>query len=221
MESIKCLVCMLGCAVVLTSSTEIQVAVFLFGKPSSVYGLRLLPAFEIARETISKRVEMNEYANFTLTWVPSTLGCGSPVRAAVGKAAKMTLRENVVAYFGPTCSSSMQAVGDLAAAFNVPVFSGSASSHDLDDKARYPTLTQTVYKPSSMVSFLDDLFHKFRWKSYVLLRERKSVFHLAADAIEDGLRGADITLAHTFYIIADDGFDFVLEEASLLSQSKY
>lgn len=220
MGSMKCFACLIfWCAITSTFATEIHVALFLARSMSSVLGLRVFPAFEIARETVSRRVERHEYANFTLRWVPSTLGCGYPVRAAVGEAAKMTLLETVVAYFGPACSGSLRAVGDLAASLNVPVFSGSASSHELDDKARYPTLTQTVYKPSAMVFFLKDLLHKFFWKSYVLIRDKSQVFTLSADAIEDGLRDTDIK-PYTIYATNYDDFDSVLQKASSISQSK-
>ena len=203
-----------------TSATEIRVALFLSGVETSILGRRLLPAFEIAEETISHRMEIGETFNFTLLVFRSSTGCEYPIKSAVGVAARLFFQEGVVSFFGPACSSSLLAVGDLAASLSIPVFSGSACSHDLDDKTRFPTLTQTVYKPLTMVSFLNKIFDKYLWSNYVLIHEAVDVFDLAGDAIADGLRKAG-KRSYIRYVTGDDDFDTVLEEASVVSQSKY
>lgn len=207
-------------AISLSTATEIRVALFLSETETSILGRRILPAFEIAQETLSDRVEMGESFNFTLFLFYSSTGCQYPLRSAVGVGARLFFEEGAVAFFGPTCSDSLLAVADLAATLNIPVFSGSASSHNLDDKTRFPTLTQTVYKPLTMVSFLNEIFDKYGWNNHVLIHEAANVFDLAADAIADGLRLAG-KRSYIIYVNDDEDFDAVLKEASVISQSKY
>ena len=202
-------------------ATEVKVAVFLF-RSESIYGdTRILPAFKIARETISHRVEIGEYVNFTLHWLYSSEGCGHGVQYAVREAAQLHFKEDVVAYFGPSCSASMQSVADFAAPMNIPVFSGSAGATELENKVRYPTLTQTVNKPSTMVSFIRELFYMYGWDSCVLFIHGH-FFTRPGKAIEDGLREANIR-PYSIYLqhLGDKDVDSALEEASMNSQSKY
>ena len=199
----------------------VDVVVILF-TGNSIYGdTRILPALEIARETISHRVERGEYANFTLRWVYSEQGCSrGRVAYASGIAAQLYFERNVVAYFGPPCSIDMQSVADFAASMNIPIFSGSAGSHALESKRRYPTLTSTVNKVGTMVSFLEELLKFYGWDSIVLI-VKGILFGNPGNAIEDGLRESGIR-AQSFYFSWNDDtkFESTLRQAKSISRSK-
>ena len=208
-------------AITLTTATNIRIGIMMSGKNTSTLGgVRLLPALEVAQETISHLVQTGEYANFSLQWFYSPTGCSGPVEKSLGVSAQFYYGENVAAFIGPTCSSDMIGVGDLAASFNVPVMSGSASRYELDNKDRYPTVTQLVFKPTTVASFLKELFFLYGWDSYVLIQTPSGYYSLPAAAIEDGLRDAGIR-SYIFYVTSDDDFDSILEEASYVSRSKY
>ena len=205
------------------AATEIKIGILLTQLPWSVSrDERLLPAFQIAQETIESRVQNGSYGNFTLKWLFSPQGCSFPVNAAVGAAARLYFEEDVAAFFGPPCSKNIMGVGDLAAELNLPIFSGSASSHELDYKARFPTLTQTTFRAGTMVSFLKKLFAHYGWKSFVLLRGG-DLFNISGQAIENGLREAGIKTFVNLVKFDTNGSEThtILKEASVLSQSKY
>ncbi len=106
---------------------------------------------EIAHETISHRVERGEYANFTLPWVFSLTGYTVDRR-------KVQLELPPNSNFKRMClhlldllgQQSSECLADPAAWLNVSVLSGSAGADELDKKELFPTLTRTVYKPSTM-----------------------------------------------------------------------
>ena len=203
------------------AATDVNVVVFLFRR-ESIYGdTRLLPALEIARDTISHRVERGEYANFTLHWEYSAEGCGHGVQYAVKDAAQLVFEKDVVAFFGPSCSSSMESVADFAAPMNIPIFSGSAGAASLGNKKRYHTLTQTNNNPGAMVSLVQDIFLHNGWDSCVLLR-KGHLFLRAGSALEDGLREANIR-PYSIYPAesSEEEFKSALKEASVNSRSEY
>ena len=204
-----------------TTATNIHIGLMLSAKETFVLGgNRLLPALQIAQETISHLVQTGEYANFSLHLDYSPTGCAKPVKTSLGAATQFYFEDRVAAFIGPPCSSEMPGVGDLAAAFNLPAMSGSASAYELDDKDRFPTLTQLVFKPTTVASFLRELFFFYGWDSYVLIRTTSGYHSLPAAAIEDGLRDAGIR-SYIFYVTSDDDFESILEEASYVSRSKY
>ena len=169
-----------------------DIPIVIFPSPEqSVYAAnRLLPAFDIAYQTISERVQSGKYANFTISWVYYSTGCSHNERLSVGMAAERYFFENAAAFFGPTCSNNLLSVADFASFYNITVLSGSASSHDLDDKERFPTLTQTVYKPTAMVNFVNELFKEFEWTSCAMIRGGSDVFNLAGEAFEEIMQRA-------------------------------
>ena len=206
-----------------SAATDVDVVVVLFTRKKHIYGLeRLLPAFEIARETISHRVERGEYANFTLRWVftPDNCTLNGPVNNAIREAAKLYFEGKSLAYFGLSSSHTLSSVADFAASVNVPIFSGSAGTVELYNKDRYPTATQTIYDSNTMVSFLRELFLLNGWDSYVLLR-KGYIARLIKDAIENGLREADVTGFTIFVEDNDESYRESLERASVISRSEY
>ncbi len=204
--------------VTLTTTTEVRVVLFLSKRTKGLLGNRNLPAFEIARETISSCVESGEYFNFSVQYIHSSKGCENPKKSAVGLAARSIFKGGIMAFFGPTCSDNMLAVGDLAAALDVPVFSCSAITHDLEDKARFPTMTQTIFKASTMISFMGELFHRFGWKTCALIVDAKSVNMFTADALEIGFRKMGVR-SYTLHVTGGH-LDTALQEASVISQSE-
>ena len=204
------------CSGYVTNSLSIFVFTFKSAKHSIYSESRILPALEIARETISHRVQRREYANFTLRWVYSFHGCSHGIQHAVGEAAQLYFEEDVVAYIGPPCSNPISSVADFAAAKGIPIFSGSAGSSELDNKVRYPTLTQTVFKPSTMASFLRGLFYKYDWNSCVVINSGHLYLRPALE-IEAVLFEAGVRIFYRRFQ-TDSDLDIILEEASLNSR---
>lgn len=202
-------------------SLDVDVAVLLSATKSTHSGTRLLPALEIAIETISHRVEIGQYANFTLKMTYSPTGCSRPLKPSLGVAAQLFFQGKTSSYFGPSCSSNLIGVADFAAWANLPVFSGSASSSDLDKKTRFLTLTQNVYRASTLVSFLKRLFNLYGWKSFTLLT-KGSLFEYTGEAIAEGLTQEGIK---AYTILLKDkkhiSNESSLNEASYRSRSKY
>ena len=201
----------------------VHIPVVVFPSPDdTVYAAkRLIPALEIARDIISARVESGAYANFTINWFVSETGCSHAERLSVGVAAQRFFLENATAFIGPTCSNNMLSVGDLAAFLNITVLSGSASAHELDDKDRYTTLTQMVYKPSVMASFVEELFETYKWDSCTLIRSVPDIFTLAGEALEEGLLEEERRVIILELNDTNNDYEYVLREASKNTRSKY
>ncbi|XP_071788532.1 atrial natriuretic peptide receptor 1-like [Asterias amurensis] len=201
-----------------TISTKIRVGVILSHIKTHILGqARLYPALEVAQETISSRVQSGDYANFSIELQFSPTGCSRPVEFSLGVAAHFYFDDEIAALLGPACSSDMESVGDLAAALNIPIFSPSASSHGLDNKGRYPTLTQLVFKPSTMADFLGKLFLLYGWDSFVLLGVSTGYHSRPTAAVEDGMRELGIR-SYVIYIDEVEDFNATLKEASLISR---
>ncbi|XP_071788533.1 atrial natriuretic peptide receptor 1-like [Asterias amurensis] len=200
------------------TSTRIRVGVLLSNKRTHILGqARLYPALEVAQETISSRVQSGDYANFSIELQFSPTGCSGPVEVSLGVAAHFYFDDEIAALLGPACSSDMESVGDLAAALNIPILSPSGSSHELDDKGRYPTLTQLVFKSSTMADFLGRLFLLYGWNSFVLLGVSSGYHSLPTAAVEDGMRELGVR-SYVIYIDEVEDFNATLEEASLISR---
>ncbi len=222
--AIQCIIVVyLFLPMLLCLQTDVEVAVFLSRKypvGNLFEGPRLLPAIEVAGDTISRRVDSGEYANFTLKWIHSQTGCSWSVQAVMGAAARLYFENHVLAFFGPACSNGILGIGDFAASMNLPMFSGSAYIHELDNKDRYPTLTQTTYKSSTMVSFLKKLFELFGWNSYFLLGKGYG-FTVTRSSIEDNLRDAGIRGFTLEVHNTEKDFKIPLKEASTIGRSEY
>ena len=221
MAEISMLVLVLTCSC--NVAIDVNIAVFVYkSKSLNVWTeTRLLPAIEIAQETISYRVESGAYANFSLQLVDIPDSCNWwKANEAIGGAAQLYFEDDVIAYFGPSCSYNLLSIADFAASMNVPIFSGSASSHELDDKDRYPTLTQTVYKPKTMGYFLRELFNIYGWDSYVLIVGGGGVFFFAEGAIEGSLHESG-KRGHSLWMYYGDDHESFLKEAANKSHSKY
>ena len=127
-------------------------------------------AADIAFETVAKRLETGEYKNFSVSYVSTDGCCTRPVRSSGALAASLYHDHAVDSFLGPPISPDMAAVADLSAYWNLPVFSGVATSALLDDKYRFDTLTRTGPCVELMIRFMTAIFHEFGWKTCVVLR---------------------------------------------------
>ena len=188
--------------------------------PSMLSGPRLAPAVDMALSDIWHRVDSGQYANFSLNVTYSPTGCAGPTRDAVGISARLYFRSNLSAIFGPSCSSSALVVGDLAATLNLPMVSFLANDHNLDDKDRYTTLTQTSFKSTKWCPLFLDFCRRYNWKTIVLLRTVGSFYILPSNSLEDCLREAEIksTVIYLDWYPGDAGR--ALQEAASYSRSK-
>ena len=205
---------------------EVDVAVFLSRFPNDIQlssDTRLLPALEIARETISHRVQTGEYANFTLRWVVTHDNCDwRGVNDALKGAATLYFEGKALAYFGPSCQNYMLSVADFAASMNVPIFSGSADKiQELDLKGRYATVTQTVIKESPLAHFLREVCFIYDWDSFSLIGQGHTTLHTAY-SIQSQLGASAGFQVYTLHIEKNvRDYESHLKRASLNSRSKY
>ena len=207
-----------------TVATSVNIAAFLSAHHNTRYSIysyvRLTPAGKLALDEIVNRVESGQYANFTLRVTYSLTGCTSPMKDAVGVAASLYFKDDVAAFFGPSCSTSALVVGDLAATLNVPTLTFSANDHNLDNKARYPTLTQTTFKSTQWCPLFLHLCRRYNWRTIVVLRTSTSFYRLPSNSLEDCLHEAEIkaTIIHLDWYSDDPGR--ALEEAAAYGRSK-
>ena len=211
----------------ITNTTSVSIAVIMADWDRTVYSVlslvspvRLSPVLDMAVEEISHRVESGQYANFSLSVTYSLTGCALPRRDAVGVAARLYFEEDISALFGPVCSDLTLAVGDLAASLNLPMISFSANDHNLDDKIRFPTLTQTTIKSTQWCPLFLDLCRRYEWKIVVLLRTEHIFYKLPANSLEDCLVEAGIrtTIIHLNGYLENLGCALI--EAALFGRSK-
>ncbi|XP_038059993.1 atrial natriuretic peptide receptor 3-like isoform X1 [Patiria miniata] len=130
----------------------------------------LLPAAQIAFETVAKRLERGVYKNFSMTHVSTDECCTRPVRSSGALASSMYHDDGVDAFLGPAVSPDMAAVADMAAYWNLPVLAGAATSTLLDDKTRFPTLTRACPGMGPMVQFMTAVLRHLGLTSCAILR---------------------------------------------------
>ncbi|XP_038058318.1 atrial natriuretic peptide receptor 1-like isoform X2 [Patiria miniata] len=203
----------------LVAAVVVPISVIVGGNTSCslVSGKRIIPAVEVALETISHRIVNDKYANFSLTCVFSYLGCSEPLRADVAAVSALYHKGEVAAFLGPPCLDALVAAADLSAAWNLPLLSPSANSDVLHDKERFRTLTQVAYQTSTLQDFVVTLFERFQWKTTVI------IFDLAQ-------RDLALTIAHALHarhveahahLLASEssvGIQNMLEEESTVSR---
>ncbi|XP_038057182.1 atrial natriuretic peptide receptor 3-like [Patiria miniata] len=192
-----------------------------FKKVPLVSKYYLLPAAQIAFETVAKRLERGVYNNFSMTHVSTDECCTRPVRSTGALAASMYHDDGVVAFLGPAVSPDMAAVADMAAYWNLPVLAGAATSTLLDEKKRFPTLTRTGPNVELMVQFMTAVLRHLGWTSCAILRGLQIYlayyYHTLPDAVFAGLERNGITVVEV-YADQFDTLDKALEKVASVSK---
>ncbi|XP_038066258.1 atrial natriuretic peptide receptor 3-like [Patiria miniata] len=192
-----------------------------FEKEPLVSKYYLLPAAQIAFETVAKRLERGVYKNFSMTHVSTNECCTRPVRSTGALASSMYHDDGVDAFLGPAVSPDMAAVADMAAYWNLPVLAGAATSTLLDNKTRFPTLTRTGPCVELMVQFMTAVLRHLGLTSCAILRglpiDIVYYRYVLPDAVFAGLERNGITVVEV-YADQFDTLDKALEKVASVSK---
>ncbi len=112
-------------AITTCNHTHIHLGVILNDVVFDLDYVHFKPSIDIAFDEIKRRVDNEEYLNFTLSYVFKITDntCGRPTMDAPGIAADFFYRENVAGFFGPLCSGETAPVADLCSHWNIPIVS--------------------------------------------------------------------------------------------------
>ena len=148
------------------------------------------PACDFALKTINDLAHEGIYLNISISYVWSTTDkfCGYPIMKAPGIVAQLYYEHNIMALFGPPCSSETSGVADLAAYWNIPVLSGVSTSKALDQKNRFRTLTRTSFNFSTLYNFFLSLFEKNKWETAAIVVDQTTLLPRFWPFVADGLK---------------------------------
>ena len=100
------------------------------------------------------------------------------------------------------------------------MFCGSCTAVELEDKLRYTTLTNTVYRTGTMAGMVVLLFRTFGWRSGALIQGGFGTFERASDALKSAFRQAGIDLYVVYLDVFGDDYEALMQETSLHNRSK-
>lgn len=146
------------------------------------------PAIDIAVQKVHEMVRDKRFvANITMSYMmretlESCDGYTSMIGPAV--AAELALTNLVTAIMGPSCSEETIGVADLAAYWNITLFTPISATVALDDKIRYQTVTRLSYKASEIFSLFENLFRFYGWERGYFLYQQCCLYRLIFDAME-------------------------------------
>lgn len=155
------------------------------------------PAIETAFLKVRKLVDSGEYLNFSITYIlrESNTSCTQAnINNAGGLSYELYRNYEVMGFLGPPCSFHTEITADLAVYWNLPVLTGSSTSVNLENKARFQTLTRTSYKSSAIANFLVRLFEYFEWRLCAIAIGDPPEYHnaITVPAILEIFNGAGI-----------------------------
>ncbi|KAH7701828.1 Protein GCY-8, partial [Aphelenchoides avenae] len=102
----------------------------------------------ICRKELWKEGVLND--NFDLE-ILSQMGCGETYEG-VAVSADMYHQQNVKAFIGPYCNTELDAVGKMAAIWNVPIIGYMASNYAFSDKTIYKTLARVSLRTTNSLA---------------------------------------------------------------------
>ena len=180
-------------------SPTVTVALMLENENSSIFDItHFQPAFDIAIEELHQLYEEHSYAfyvNFTIRETGSH--CGEKGLAAPAIAAQMLQNSslNIHAFFGPLCYTETAAVADLAAYWNIPIFSALDTNPVLLNKERFKTLVRMSHSRGEVAEFVQHIFEHFSWKhSCVLLWDNQNQEYAdLAESIKETMTRSNIS----------------------------
>ena len=183
---------------------------------------RVKPGVDIALETVQKRIYENKYLNFTLksSFQNTGLLCSPNHMIAPGIASELYFRNSVDAFVGPPCSFPTIGVADLAAHWNIPILSGVSTSSDLDNKARFRTLTRTAYKLGTLATFVYKIFERYNWRRCSIIWDSWPTFRLVSTAVRKTLTSKEVYI-HDIPLSDFDSMEEAFDNAAVHSRSKY
>ncbi len=146
-----------------TGNINIRVILMLSSKNHIIQERRIKPAFDIAMEKVQRDVRTGIYSNFTINYVYSDKGCTGPKVLGPGVVSQIYSKNDIVALFGPPCTSSGVAVSDMASFWNIPMLSGATTGAELGNKNRHSHLTRTSPGLDGMAIFFSRVLRLFKW----------------------------------------------------------
>ncbi|KAH7718579.1 RGC/RGC protein kinase [Aphelenchoides avenae] len=157
---------------------------------------------EICRKELWKEGVLSE--DFDLDIV-SQMGCGESFEGvAVG--ADMYHQQNVKAFIGPYCNTELDAVGKMAAFWNVPIIGYMASSNAFADKSVYKTLARVSLRTTnSLAMAVYSLLHHYKWQKVAIVTNTGNLAFERVTAFEEVFHARKITV--TKKVMFDESAD--------------
>ncbi len=176
------------------SSKNIKVGLLFSDRTFFLTYLIFKPSCDIAVERVNAQPHLYNNISLSYEWSPTSNTCGRPVMTAPGIASKMYYTQNILAVFGPPCSTETGPIADLANFWNIPILSGTSTASYMDDKSRYRTLTRTSFVLSTLGDFFVDIFARFKWTAASLIWENKTgvIFTLLLGTLSGSLGNAGV-----------------------------
>ncbi|KAJ8046329.1 Atrial natriuretic peptide receptor 2 [Holothuria leucospilota] len=164
----------------------------IYGEIASIDQVRLLPAVQIAVNTINQRVRDGLYHNFTFNVLHETVNCDQfPIRGP-SLASEYYFREVITAVVGPPCSRQNIGVADLAAFWNIAAISGVSSAVELSDKTRFTTFTRTSFLADGLASAVVATMKQYNWKRCSFIWSSTGYWSIMEKALAGKLQQANI-----------------------------
>nr|XP_054749840.1 receptor-type guanylate cyclase gcy-29-like [Lytechinus pictus] len=160
----------------LSPSSSITFGIILTSDDNMFGAPQMLPAFDIALLKITTYIDVViGPLNYVLRKTVDSCDHGTIV-IAPAEAAELYLYDNVIAFFGPSCSEETSEVADLASYWQVPVLSAVAIDVKLDEKARFRTLTRTSFVASQFGQATLEVLQRFQWTHVAVLYSDDIIF---------------------------------------------
>ncbi|XP_041366866.1 atrial natriuretic peptide receptor 3-like [Gigantopelta aegis] len=133
-----------------------------------------------------KRIQTDQllpdYDHFNITWLDTPCDSQKSIGLLTDHLIKYHTTDVII---GPPCTEAMVPVADLAAYYNVPIFSWVTRQYVLDDKTKYSTLVRSRPPISSLVEMFYAISIRFKWKraAMVYTDDQRSTRTLAQSII--------------------------------------
>uniref|UniRef100_A0A914WE67 guanylate cyclase n=1 Tax=Plectus sambesii TaxID=2011161 RepID=A0A914WE67_9BILA len=172
---------------------------------------------EIARRELIAEGLLNQ--NLTLEIV-SKNGCGASFEG-VGVGASLYHVDGVRAFIGPYCSTEMDAVGKMAAFWNVPIIGYMSSDDYLIDKTIYRTLARiSMRTTNSLAKAVAALVKHYGWHRVAIVTNTGALAFERTLAFEKILKTENVTVVQK--VMFDENIDYQGMAASgLLNDLKH
>uniref|UniRef100_A0A914X4J3 guanylate cyclase n=1 Tax=Plectus sambesii TaxID=2011161 RepID=A0A914X4J3_9BILA len=148
---------------------------------------------EIARRELIAEGLLNQ--NLSLEII-SKNGCGASFEG-VGVGANLYHVDGVRAFLGPYCSTEMDAVGKMAAFWNVPIIGYMSSDDYLIDKTIYRTLARiSMRTTNSLAKAVAALVKHYGWHRIAIVTNTGALAFERSTAFENAFKVENITVVH-------------------------
>ncbi|XP_061165072.1 atrial natriuretic peptide receptor 1-like [Saccostrea echinata] len=198
---------------------EINIGVFVMKGTESPWSIgRSEKAIELGQRKLKEMLE----GLATVRFLRSMSKIGSCTKYDFGAlGAEHRFIKNTSVFIGPGCSTGVEAIGRMAADWNIPLITPVGINSLFDNKTFFPTLTRISFSFDMVGQFYLQLFQLYKWKDIAIIRDAYlektlSITHFQSTSLlqlftENGLR---VTLCETQVY----GFTNALKAAAKVSR---